>query len=124
MCFILLAVPYLDAATYKGTYLIIINHYDDPREALQTYVKRWRIEVFFRMAKQELAFEQCNSESEAHHHAHFELLFAAETLLAIALFELNKEKTSGGEGYTQGKMVIGLFHTRCQTRTRTCKGQE
>jgi hypothetical protein len=28
-----------------------------------------------------------------HHHAHFELLFAAETLLAIALFELNKEKT-------------------------------
>jgi IS4 transposase len=59
---------------------------------VQTYVKRWRIEVFFRTAKQELAFEKCHSESEAHHHAHFELLFAAETLLAVALFELNKGK--------------------------------
>jgi hypothetical protein len=76
------------------------NRYDVPNEVVQTYVKRWRIEVFFRTAKQELAFEKCHSESEAHHHAHFELLFAAETLLAVALFELNKEKTSD-EGYTQ-----------------------
>jgi hypothetical protein len=45
--------------------------------------KRWRIEVFFRAAKQELALEKCHSESEAHHHAHFELLFVAETLLLL-----------------------------------------
>jgi hypothetical protein len=111
-------------ATYRGAYLLISNRYDAPKEALQTYVKRWRIEVFFRTAKQELAFEMCHSESEAHHQAHFELLFTAETLLAVALFEMNKEKTSGDEGCTHGEMVRGLFHTRCQTRKRTYKGQE
>jgi hypothetical protein len=59
-------------ATFRSAYLIISNRYDAPEEALPTYVKRWRIEVFFRTAKQELAFEKCHSESEAHHHAHFE----------------------------------------------------
>ncbi|OPA75376.1 hypothetical protein BVG16_21455 [Paenibacillus selenitireducens] len=111
-------------ATYRGAYLLISNRYDTPKKALQTYVKRWRIEVFFRTAKQELAFELCHSEFEAHHHAHFELLFAAETLLAVALFEMNKEKKSEDEGCTHGEMIRGLFHTRCQTRTRTYKGQE
>jgi hypothetical protein len=109
-------------ATYKGAYLLISNRYDVPEEVLQTYVKRWRIEVFFRTAKQELAFEKCNSESEAHHHAHFELLFTAETLLSVALYELNKEKTSVEEGYTHGEMVRGLFHTRCQVRIMHQKG--
>lgn len=111
-------------ATYRGAYLLISNRFDAPKEALQTNVKRWRIEVFFRIAKQELAIEKCHSESVAHHHAHFELLFAAETLLAVALFEMNKEKTSIDEGCTHGEMVPGLFHTRCQTRSRTYKGQE
>lgn len=109
-------------ATYKGAYLLISNRHDAPREALQTYVKRWRIEVFFRTAKQELGFEKCHSESEAHHHAHFELLFTAETLLAIAQLELNKEKTSDEEGYTHGEMVRGLFHTRCQIHVNNHKG--
>ncbi|WP_027327828.1 transposase, partial [Helicobacter pylori] len=106
----------------KGAYLLISNRYDVPKDVVRTYAKRWRIEVFFRAAKQELAFEKCHSESEAHHHAHFELLFAAETLLAVALFELNKEKTSDDEGYTHGKMVRGLFHTRCQVRVKNHKG--
>ncbi|WP_235941745.1 transposase [Paenibacillus puerhi] len=109
-------------ATYRGAYLLISNRFDAPEEALQTYVKRWRIEVFFRTAKQELAFESCHSESETHHHAHFELLFTAETLLAVALFELNKEKTSDDGGYTHGEMVRGLFHTRCQVRAVNHKG--
>ncbi|WP_019537633.1 transposase [Paenibacillus ginsengihumi] len=109
-------------ATYKGAYLLISNRHDVPEDVVRTYAKRWRIEVFFRTAKQELAFEKCHSESEAHHHAHFELLFAAETLLAVALFELNKEKTSADEGYTHGEMVRGLFHTRCQVRVKNHKG--
>ncbi|WP_026326605.1 hypothetical protein, partial [Paenibacillus ginsengihumi] len=46
----------------------------------------------------------------------------AETLLAVALFELNKEKTSADEGYTHGEMVRGLFHTRCQVRVKNHKG--
>ncbi|WP_281886603.1 transposase [Paenibacillus sp. YYML68] len=110
-------------ATYKGAYLLISNRFDAPEEALRTYVKRWRIEVFFRTAKQELALEKCHSETEAHHHAHFELLFTAETLLSVALYELNKEKTSD-EGYTHGEMVRGLFHTRCQVRMSHHKGQQ
>jgi hypothetical protein len=109
-------------ATYRGAYLIISNRHDTPEVALVTYVKRWRIEVFFRTAKQELGFEQCHSKTEAHNHAHFELLFAAETLLAYAQWQLNKEKTSDEEGYTHGKMVRGLFHTRCQVHVKTKKG--
>lgn len=75
-----------DPATYKGAYLIISNSHDAPRQALEVYGKRWRIEVFFRMAKQELGFEQCHSTSEVHQHAHLELVFATETLLAYALW--------------------------------------
>jgi hypothetical protein len=74
---------------------------------LITYTKSWRIEVFFRTVKKELGFEQCYSTMEAHHQAHFELLITAETLLAYALWQLNKEKTSD-EGYTHGEMVRGL----------------
>jgi hypothetical protein len=111
-------------ATYRGAYLLISNRFDAPEEALRTYVKRWRIEVFFRTAKQELALEKCHSESEANHHAHVELLFTAETLLAVARFELNKEKTSDDEGYTHGEMVRGLFHTRCQVRVDNRKGHQ
>jgi hypothetical protein len=105
-------------ATYKGAYLLISNRHDIPLKAVGTYVKRWRIEVFFRTAKQELALEQCHSTSETHQHGHLELLFATETLLAYALWQLNKEKTSDEEGYTHGEMVRGLFHTRCQVRTK------
>lgn len=110
-------------ATYKGAYLIMSNRYDVPRQALDVYGKRWRIEVFFRAAKQELGLASCHSTSEAHHHAHLELLFATETLLAYALWQVNKEKTSD-ESCTHGEMVCGIFHTRCQVRSRIHKGSE
>ena len=112
-----------DSATYKGAFLILSNRDDAPIEALAVYGKRWRIEVFFRAAKQELGFEQCHSTSEAHQLAHMEMLFAAETLLAYALWQINKEKTSD-ERCTHGEMVSSLFHTRCQIRTRNHKGSE
>ncbi|QJD88152.1 transposase [Cohnella herbarum] len=111
-----------DPATYKGAYLITSNRYDAPDEALKVYGKRWRIEVFFRAAKQELGFEQCHSTSESHQHAHMELLFATETLLAYTLWQINKEKTSDDEGCTHGEMVRGLFHTRCQISRTNRKG--
>lgn len=63
--------------------------------------------------KQELALENYHSESEAHYHAHFELLFTAETLHSVALFESTKEKTSNDKGYIHGEMIRGFFHTRC-----------
>ncbi|WP_459213651.1 transposase [Paenibacillus alba] len=47
--------------TYKGAYLLSSNRFNASEEALRTYVKRWRIEVFLRTAKQELAFEKCHS---------------------------------------------------------------
>lgn len=50
-------------------------------EVTVTYAKRWRIEVFYRMVKQELGLTNCHSRSEASHFAHMELLFTAETLL-------------------------------------------
>jgi len=109
-------------ALYRGAYLIISNRADAPKDALMAYVKRWRIEVFFRTAKQELSMQQCHSTTEIHHHAHLELLLAAETLLSYALWQQNKEKTSDDEGYTHGEMVRGLFHTRCQVRVNNQKG--
>lgn len=108
-------------ATYKGAYLIISNRHDVPQKALEVYGKRWRIEVFFRMAKQDLAFGKCHSTSEAHQHAHMELVLATETLLAYALWQVNKEKTSN-ESCTHGEMVRGLFKTRCQVHSRNHKG--
>lgn len=110
-------------AEYRGAYLIISNRQDIPERALEVYGKRWRIEVFFRMAKQDLAFGKCHSTSEAHQHAHMELLFTTETLLAYALWQVNKEKTSG-ESCTHGEMVRGLFKTRCQVHTRNHKGSQ
>lgn len=50
-----------------------------------------------------------------------ELLIATETLLAYALWQLGKEKTSD-EGYTHDEKVRGLFHTRCQISRNTRKG--
>jgi len=109
-------------AQYRGAYLIISNRHDAPREALAVYVKRWRIEVFYRAAKQELGLCNCHSTTEIHHHAHLELLFAAESLLNYAQWYENKGKTSDGEGFTHGEMVSSLFHTRCEVQLKTRKG--
>ena len=62
------------SAQYRGAYLIISNRHDAPCEALSVYMKRWRIEVFYRAAKQELGLSDCHSTAEIHHHAHLELL--------------------------------------------------
>ncbi|GAB6171670.1 hypothetical protein JCM15765_11480 [Paradesulfitobacterium aromaticivorans] len=112
------------AATYRGAYLIISNRFDAPHEALKVYMKRWRIEVFFRNAKQELGLNDCHSTTEVHHHSHIELLFVAETLLNYAQWYENKEKTSEEEGITHGKMVNRLFHTRCEIKLKTRRGSQ
>nr|WP_229250977.1 transposase [Desulfosporosinus sp. SRJS8] len=94
------------AAKYRGAYLIISNRYDLPHEALAVYMKRWRIEVFYRAAKQELGLSECHSTTEIHHHAHL--------VLNYAQWYENKGKTSDEEGFTHGEMVNSLFHTRCE----------
>ncbi len=110
------------AAEYRGAYLIISNRYDLPYEVLAVYMKRWRIEVFYRAAKQELGLSDCHSTTEIHHHAHLELLFATETLLNYAQWYENKGKTSDEEGFTHGEMVNSLFHTRCEVQLKIRKG--
>lgn len=111
-----------DAATYRGAYLIISNRFDIPEEALNTYVKRWRIEVFFRTAKQELGLTNCHSTSEAHHHAHIELLFTAETLLSYAKWELNDNEKGIEEGFTHGEMVRNFFNAQYSIALKTIGG--
>ncbi|EXX89846.1 transposase, partial [Paenibacillus darwinianus] len=111
-------------ATYRGAYVLISNRADAADEVLHVYAKRWRIEVFFRRAKQNLGLAKCHSTTEEHHHAHLELLFAADTLLGFAHWEMNKEKTSDGDGCTHGEMVRCLFHTRCQIRSKTRSGTQ
>lgn len=98
-------------AISKGAYLIISNRHDTPLQALEGYEKRWRIEVFFHMAKKEFSFERCDSTSEMHQSAHLEKVFATETLLVYALWQVNKKTSS--ESCTHGKMVSERFKTRC-----------
>jgi len=69
------------------------------------------------LAKQDLGMANCHSITENHHHAHLQLLFATDTLLGYAHWQLNKEKTSD-ESCTHGEMVRCLFHTRCQIRSK------
>ena len=78
-------------ATFKGVYLLISNRVDAPEEAARAYAKRWRIEVFYRTAKQNLGLTSCCAQSEAAHFAHAELLFTAKALLCYAIWEFNKE---------------------------------
>jgi hypothetical protein len=79
------------AATYKDAYLLISNRIDKPDEALQAYNKRWRIEVFYRAAKQDFGLNSCTARSESAHLAHLELLFTAITLISYALWTENRE---------------------------------
>ncbi len=78
-------------ATFKGTYLLLSNRADAPEEAAKAYTKRWKIEVFYRTAKQNLGLTACYAQSEPAHFAHVELLFTAQTLLCFATWECNKE---------------------------------
>ena len=76
-----LANPDEKAAHFKGSYLLISNRYDAPDEAVNAYAKRWKIEVFYRNAKQELGLTSCHAQSKEAHEAHIEMLFIAETML-------------------------------------------
>jgi len=75
------------AATYKDTYLLISNRVDNPEVAAYAYAKRWRIEVFYRMAKQIFRLNSCTARSQTAHFAHIELLFTAITLNFLRLVE-------------------------------------
>jgi hypothetical protein len=97
-----------ESATYRDAYLLISNRYDAPEEVAAAYVKRWRIEVFYRTVKQELGLTNCHSQSEASHFAHIELLFTAETLLCYARWECNKEGAE--EALSHCEMVRYLFN--------------
>lgn len=79
------------AATYKDAYLLLSNRIDDPNAAAHAYVKRWRIEVFYRTAKQDFGLNSCTARSEAAHLAHIELLFTAITLVSYALWRQNEK---------------------------------
>lgn len=97
-----------ESATYRDAYLLISNRYDAPEEVAAAYVKRWRIEVFYRTVKQELGLTNCHSQSEASHFAHMELLFTAETLVCYARWECNKEGAK--EALSHREMVRYLFN--------------
>lgn len=100
------------AATFRDSYLLISNRVDAPEEAANTYVKRWRIEVFYRAVKQDLGLTSCYAQSETAHFAHVELLFTAKTLLCYSFWELNKE---GAEQVpTHSEMVRYFFNASCR----------
>lgn len=101
-----------ESATFRDAYLLISNRYDAPEEVAAVYIKRWRIEVFYRTVKQELGLTNCHSQSEASHFAHMELLFTAETLPCYAKWECNKEGAE--EALSHCEMVRYLFNASHQ----------
>lgn len=108
-----LAIPDEKAAHFRGSYLLISNRYDTPEQVVHAYAKRWKIEVFYRNAKQELGLTSCHSQSVTAHEAHIELIFIAETMLTYANWELNKD---GAITLTHGEMVreiINATHRIC-----------
>ena len=108
-----LANPDEKAAHFKGSYLLISNRYDESEQVVIAYAKRWKIEVFYRNAKQELGLTSCHAQSKAAHEAHIEMLFIAETMLSYANWELNRD---GAVILTHGEMVreiINASHRIC-----------
>ena len=95
------------AAHYKGAYILISNRYDAPEEVVNSYAKRWKIEIFYRNAKQELGLTSCHSQTKEAHEAHIEMIFIAETMLCYANWELNKE---GVIILTHGEMVREIIN--------------
>lgn len=99
-------------AKFYNAYLLISNRYDKPDTVAQAYLKRWKIEVFYRFAKQELGLTSCYARNESAHFAHIELLFLAQTLLCYAGWVLNKE---GAEfAPTHYDMVKSFFNASCR----------
>lgn len=102
-----IATPDEKAANFKGSYLLISNRVDAPEQAVLAYAKRWKIEVFYRNAKQELGLTACHSESKAAHEAHIEMIFIAETLLNYINWELNKD---GVITLTHGEVIREIIN--------------
>jgi hypothetical protein len=109
------------AVEYKGAYLLISNRYDAPSEVMGAWLKRWRIEVLFRTAKQELGMLNCHSPNENHIHAHLTLLLTAETLVRYITWE---QKTAGEEDCTHGQVIRNLLCIRCRTRQATRQNEQ
>ncbi|WP_243270060.1 transposase [Thermanaerosceptrum fracticalcis] len=101
-------------ATFKDAYLLISNRVDTPEEAATAYVKRWRIEVFYRTAKQNLGLTSCYAQSETAHFAHVELLFTAKTLLCYASWECNKEGAEQAPSLCE--VIRYFFNAGCRIR--------
>lgn len=96
------------AATFKNTYLLLSNRVDSPELAAQSYGKRWRIEVFYRAAKQDFGFTACTARSDMAHFAHVEFVFTAITLLSFALWKEKKEGVASAP--TLSEMVECFFN--------------
>lgn len=103
------------AAHFKGAYLLISNRSDAPEQSVQVYAKRWKIEIFYRNAKQELGLTSCHSQSKAAHEAHIEMIFLTETILNYANWELNKD---GAITLTHGEMIRGVINAKHRTCIR------
>lgn len=102
-----------EPATYRDSYLLISNRGDAPKAVAEAYARRWRIEVFYRSAKQDLGLTSFYAQSETAHFAHVELLFTAKTLLCYALWELVNEE-GAAKAPTISEMVRYFFNASCR----------
>jgi len=99
-------------ASFRDIYLLLSNRVDAPEEAAGAYVKRWRIEVFYRTAKQNLGLTSCFAHSESAHFAHVELLFIAQTLLCYAAWEGNKKGAE--QAFSLCEAIRYFFNAGCR----------
>lgn len=111
-----IADPDEKAAHFKGAYLLISNRVDAPEQAVIAYAKRWKIEVFYRNAKQELGLTACHSQTKTAHEAHIEMIFIAETLLNYINWEINKD---GAITLTHGEVIREIINASHRVTCRS-----
>jgi len=101
-----------EETTYRGVFLLISNRLDAPDQVVESYAKRWRIEVFFRNAKQELGLANCQARNENAHFAHVEMLFFAETLISYSRWLIIEEGAESVPSHRE--MIRSVFNALCR----------
>lgn len=111
-----IADPDEKASHFKGAYLLISNRADSPEQAVIAYANRWKIEVFYRNAKQELGLTDCHSQTKAEHEVHIEIIFMAETLLNYINWKLNE---NGTITLTHGEVIREIINANHRVACRS-----
>ena len=104
----------------KTVLALVSNHLEKPADFIvQVYQKRWRTEVFYRHAKQDLSLSKCHSPKKEASIAHTALCLTADLLLRCAA---NPDKGSSFSAETpSGAWMDRIIRRPCYWDRRTLR---